>query len=341
MLPDEFAIALLAQLLRTRRLAPNQAQARDASSFLIDGNDWLDCAQVAKMIDQFPQLHCAFDVAAKENEASRLHLAKKRRRRGIDFLARHAGKDQLTEGIALHKLELRIDAGDTKQETVRSGGRSPDLRLNRTNFGRPGRKIRSTGIGLNRIGIYGGTFDPIHHGHLILAREAREILGLEEVIFVLAAQSPHKTSAPPANAVARWAMLAVATACEKGFSASRLEIDRPPPSYSIDTVERLRSGRPDTEFFFLIGEDNLPQLPSWHRFDELNRLVQFVVLDRSGATIEDRYRVVRRRIDISATTIRNRVASGQSIRYLVPEAVEQIIRRENLYQGANRSYPTS
>ena len=194
---------------------------------------------------------------------------------------------------------------------------------------------------MKKIGIYGGTFDPIHHGHLILAREAREILNLDEVLFVLAAQSPHKTNLQTASAAARWEMLNAALDREEVFSASRLEIDRPPPSYSVDTVEQLRAARPNTEFFFLIGEDNLPQLPSWHRFDELSRLVQFVVLDRSGATLEGRYQVVRRKIDISATTIRNRVAGGQSIRYLVPEAVEQIIRRENLYQGANRSHPKS
>ena len=194
---------------------------------------------------------------------------------------------------------------------------------------------------MKKIGIYGGTFDPIHHGHLILAREAREMLGLDEVVFVLAAQSPHKTNLSPADAAARWEMLTAAIQGEDGFFASRLEIDRPPPSYTIDTIEELRSARPETEFYFLIGEDNLPQLSSWHRFDDLRALVQFVVLDRSGATPEERYPVVRRKIDISATTIRNRVASGQSIRYLVPETVEKIIRRENLYQGANRSHQES
>jgi nicotinate-nucleotide adenylyltransferase len=133
-------------------------------------------------------------------------------------------------------------------------------------------------------------------------------------------------------------MLVAAIADEEGFTTSRAEIDRPSPSYSIDTVKQLHAERRDTEFFFLIGEDNLPNLPTWHRFEELNRLVQFVVLDRSGQTAEALYPVVRRKIDISATSIRNRVASGQSIRYLVPEAVEQIIRREYLYQGANRSH---
>lgn len=205
----------------------------------------------------------------------------------------------------------------------------------------PGVATFYVGGGLKKIGIYGGSFDPIHYGHLILAREARETFGLTEIIFVLAAQSPHKTTASPASAAARWRMLEAAIAQEEGFSASRIEIDRPPPSYSIATVEQLRGANPDAEFFFLIGEDNLAQLPHWHRFEELNRLVQFLVLDRSGATPEDRYPIVRRKIDISATTIRNRVASGRSIRYLVPEAVEEIIRRENLYQGANRSHQKS
>jgi len=197
------------------------------------------------------------------------------------------------------------------------------------------------GAALKKIGIYGGTFDPIHHAHLILAREAQESFMLDEVIFVLAAQSPHKPTFTPAATPVRWEMLTAAIAGERGFSASRLEIDRPPPSYTVDTVEQLRGARPETEFYFLVGEDNLAQLSSWHRFDDLRRLVQFVVLDRSGVTLAGDYPMVRRKIDISATTIRNRVASGQSIRYLVPEAVEEIIRRENLYQGANRSHQRS
>jgi nicotinate-nucleotide adenylyltransferase len=194
---------------------------------------------------------------------------------------------------------------------------------------------------LKKIGIYGGSFDPIHHGHLILAREALETLDLAEVIFVLAAQSPHKTSQETTDSAVRWKMLTAAIADEPGFSASHLELDRPPPSYSVETVEALRAAHREVEFLFLIGEDNLPQLPEWHRFDDLRRLVQFVVLDRSGTTVAEGYSIVRRKIDISATTIRKRVASGRSIRYLVPEAVERIIRRENIYQENNRSNPKS
>ena len=194
---------------------------------------------------------------------------------------------------------------------------------------------------MKKIGIYGGSFDPIHHGHLILAREALETLDLAEVIFVLAGQSPHKPHLRLAGAETRWEMLKAALADEEGFAASRLEIDRAPPSYSVDTVEQLRAENPAKEFFFLIGEDNLPKLESWHRFDDLRSLVQFVVLDRSGVEAEYPYPAIRRKIDISATRIRNRVASGQSIRYLVPEAVERIIRRENLYQGTNQSNPKS
>jgi nicotinate-nucleotide adenylyltransferase len=192
---------------------------------------------------------------------------------------------------------------------------------------------------LKRIGIFGGSFDPIHHGHLILAREALETLPLDTVLFIPAAQSPHKPESAPTPPTLRWEMLHLAIEGEPAFAASRIELDRPPPSYSVETVEQLQAETSDAEFYFLLGEDNLPQFHTWHRWEDLCRLVQVVVLDRSGEDVPYDYPAVRRKIDISATAIRKRVARGQSIRYLVPEAVERIIRRENLYQGTKESNP--
>ena len=185
---------------------------------------------------------------------------------------------------------------------------------------------------LKKIGIFGGTFDPIHHGHLLLARDALEQLELESILFIPAARSPHKPGHPPAAAELRAEMIRAAIEGEPRFCLDELELTRPAPSYTVDTIEALKSREPNTEFVYLIGEDNLAQLPTWHRFADLSTMVQFAVLDRTGLRTEHPYPTVRRHIDISATEIRNRVARGQSIRYLVPAAVENLIRERQLYQ---------
>jgi nicotinate-nucleotide adenylyltransferase len=182
-----------------------------------------------------------------------------------------------------------------------------------------------------KIGIYGGTFDPIHHAHLILAREASEELGLEKVIFVPAAVSPHKNS-PVASAEMRLSMLRAAIEGETAFAVDECELRRTSPSYAIDTVEEIQQRQAGSEIFYLIGEDNVTALASWHRFERLQKMVRFIVLDRIGAQTNHPYEVVHRKIDISATDIRNRIASGRSIRYLVPPKVEEIIRQNNLYR---------
>jgi nicotinate-nucleotide adenylyltransferase len=184
---------------------------------------------------------------------------------------------------------------------------------------------------LKKIGIYGGTFDPIHHAHLILARDALERLGLDEIIFVPAAISPLKKTAPVASGELRLAMLRAAIKGEPKFVVDDCELRRPPPSYTIDTIEKVRQGNRRTAIYCLIGEDNVQTLTKWHRFDELEKMVRFVVLDRTGQPPTSSYPVIDRKIDISATEIRMRVASGRSIRYLVPPAVEEIIRRVKLY----------
>lgn len=185
---------------------------------------------------------------------------------------------------------------------------------------------------LRKIGVYGGTFDPIHHAHLILAREACEAFGLEKLIFVPAATSPFKHS-PVASAEMRLSMLRAAIEGETAFVIDDCELRRAAPSYAIDTVESIRKREPDSKIYYLIGEDNVPSLPKWHRFADLEKLVCFIVLDRTGSQAKHSYEIVQRKIDISATQIRNRIATGRPIRYLVPPAVEEIIRRHNLYRS--------
>jgi nicotinate-nucleotide adenylyltransferase len=185
---------------------------------------------------------------------------------------------------------------------------------------------------LSKIGIYGGTFDPVHHAHLILAREALEKLALEQVIFVPAAISPHKPDRVPTPSAIRFEMLRAAIDSEPRFCMDDLELHRPPPSYTYDSIVELRRRDPQQEMYYFIGSDNVPRLHTWHRFDELRQLVQFVVLHRGMAPVRCDFPVIARHIDISATEIRNRVATGRSIRYLVPPAVEEIIQRHQLYR---------
>ncbi len=182
-----------------------------------------------------------------------------------------------------------------------------------------------------KIAIYGGTFDPIHHGHLILAREAVETLALDRLLFIPNTISPHKLARQPASPEVRLEMVRAAIAGEPKFAVDDLELRRGGPSFAVDTVRELRAREPGNEWFYLIGEDNLRELHTWKDFEELERLVQFVVFSRPGETKAHPYPCVRRQIEISATEIRARVAKGASIRYLVPEVVREIIVRENLY----------
>ncbi|HZJ16128.1 MAG TPA: nicotinate-nucleotide adenylyltransferase [Chthoniobacteraceae bacterium] len=188
-----------------------------------------------------------------------------------------------------------------------------------------------------RIGLYGGSFDPIHHGHLLLAREAREQLGLDRVLFIPAALSPHKLTTVPTPGEARREMLEAALAGEPGFALEDCDLRRAGPSFAIETVRELRARWSEAQFFYLIGHDNVAKLDTWHLCTELRAAVQFVVLGRGEHEAPHSFPTIVRRIDISATEIRVRVARGQSIRYLVPEAVRAIIERRKLYQGPNPS----
>jgi nicotinate-nucleotide adenylyltransferase len=185
---------------------------------------------------------------------------------------------------------------------------------------------------LRKIGIYGGTFDPIHHGHLILARDACEALELEKMIFVPTAASPDKLNKTATMPEIRLEMVRKAIEGETRFEADDCELRRDPPSFTIDTVEIFQRREPGAQIFYFIGEDNVAGLTNWHRFEELQRMVQFIVLDRRDFKNTTSYPIIRRHIDISATEIRKRVADGRSIRYLVPRAVEEMIAREQLYK---------
>lgn len=182
-----------------------------------------------------------------------------------------------------------------------------------------------------RLGILGGSFDPVHHGHLILARAAREELGLDRVIFIPAALSPHKPGTTPADAADRMAMLRLAIDGEPGFEACDIELRRPPPSYMVDTLRQLTATNPGAEFVLLVGADNVAKFDTWNEPDEIRRLARIAVLDRANGEAPRDWPVVRRVVDISSTDIRKRVAAGRSIRYLTPDAVCDYIKRNGLY----------
>jgi nicotinate-nucleotide adenylyltransferase len=187
-----------------------------------------------------------------------------------------------------------------------------------------------------RLGIYGGTFDPVHHGHLLLARDAQEQLRLDAILFVPCGQSPFKNRKPHVTDTQRMALLRLALKGNPSFWLSRCEIDRPPPSYAYDTALEIREAFPRAELFWLIGGDQLTDLDKWHRAEDLRRLVSFVLLPRkdAGATRlpEGVLSLPRpRQIDISATEIRHRVKSRLPIDHLVPASVAAYIKRHGLY----------
>jgi nicotinate-nucleotide adenylyltransferase len=185
--------------------------------------------------------------------------------------------------------------------------------------------------GVRRVALYGGTFDPIHHGHLILARDAMELMNLDCVVFLPAAISPHKLATEPSPAEVRRAMVAAAVEGEPRFLVDDRELHREGPSYTVDTVHEFRRELPEAHLVYLIGTDHLPKLHTWHRINDLRGQVEFAVFGRGDGPAPEGVRQLPRRLDISATEIRERVARGASIRYLVPEPVRLLIEHHRLY----------
>lgn len=183
-----------------------------------------------------------------------------------------------------------------------------------------------------KIGLYGGTFDPIHNGHLILARDALERLELSKVVFLPARISPHKLDRPPAPPDARCRMVAAAIVGEPQFEMSACEIKREGPSFTIDTVRGFQERFPEASFYYLIGDDNLTELETWKDIAILRQAAQFVVLSRAGMPFLSQFPTITRHIEISSTEIRSRVARGLSVRYMVPLPACELIAELGLYR---------
>jgi nicotinate-nucleotide adenylyltransferase len=192
-----------------------------------------------------------------------------------------------------------------------------------------------------RIGVMGGTFDPIHHGHLVAASEVGHIFALDEVVFVPTGQPWQKEGRKVSAPEDRYLMTVIATASNPRFSVSRIDIDRPGPTYTIDTLRDLRAERgEDAELFFITGADALSAMMSWQDVEELFSLAHFVGATRPGHRLtdrglpEDKVSLVEiPALAISSTGCRQRVAEGQPIWYLVPDGIVQYIAKRKLYQS--------
>jgi nicotinate-nucleotide adenylyltransferase len=195
-----------------------------------------------------------------------------------------------------------------------------------------------------RIGLFGGTFDPPHLAHLILGEYAAEALGLSTLLFVPAADPPHKRNEEKTPVEHRLAMLALAVADNPRFTISRVDIDRPGPHYSVDTVQIVQSENPGADIFFVIGSDSLRDLLTWHRPDLLIERCTLAVIRRPGADVRPEMHqnelpglaaqvqmVDAPLLEISSTSIARRLREGRSVRYLVPDGVLTYIGDNQLY----------
>jgi len=192
----------------------------------------------------------------------------------------------------------------------------------------------------SRIGVMGGTFDPVHHGHLVAASEVAGLFGLDEVVFVPTGQPWQKTEREVSPAEDRYLMTVIATASNPRFSVSRVDVDREGPTYTIDTLTDLHEQHPDAELFFITGADALAQILSWRDSDRFLRLAHFVGVTRPGYTLADGHLpegsvslVEVPALAISSSDCRDRVARGMPVWYLVPDGVVQYIEKRGLYRA--------
>ena len=191
------------------------------------------------------------------------------------------------------------------------------------------------------IGVMGGTFDPIHHGHLVAASEVADRFDLDEVLFVPTGQPWQKAGRQITPAEDRYLMTVIATASNPRFSVSRVDIDRGGPTYTIDTLKDLREQYPNEQLYFITGADALASIMSWHDWEEMFELAEFVGVTRPGydlredmlpADIQERVHLVEiPAMAISSTGCRERASQGRPVWYLVPDGVVQYIAKNDLY----------
>jgi nicotinate-nucleotide adenylyltransferase len=198
-----------------------------------------------------------------------------------------------------------------------------------------------------RVGVFGGTFDPIHQGHLVLAEQCREQARLDRVLFIPAARPPHKTGDAMTAIARRAEMVRLAVAGHPAFEVDELEKDRPGPSYTVDTLEELQPRYPGAQLCLLIGADSLAELATWRDAARIGELAELVIAARPGWSAEGTAMVAGRRtvvamplIDIASRDLRRWAADGRSLRYLVPRAVECYIETHRLYRHERASPAT-
>lgn len=189
-----------------------------------------------------------------------------------------------------------------------------------------------------RIGLYGGTFNPVHTAHLMVADQVGHALRLNRVDFLPDAVPPHVDKKTAIDAADRVAMLRLAIQDNPLFGLELAEIQRGGVSYTYETVKQLKEAHPENDYYFIIGGDMVDYLPKWYRINDLLKIVNFVAVRRPGAKNESQYPVIWvdvPEVQIASSDIRQRVAQGESIRYLVPTRVEQYIKEHDLYHGRN------
>ncbi|MEU6863047.1 nicotinate-nucleotide adenylyltransferase [Streptomyces sp. NPDC046876] len=203
-----------------------------------------------------------------------------------------------------------------------------------------GEQEMPTGPVKRRLGVMGGTFDPIHHGHLVAASEVAALFHLDEVVFVPTGEPWQKSQRAVSPAEDRYLMTVIATASNPQFSVSRIDIDRGGPTYTIDTLRDLTALNPDADLFFITGADALAQILTWRNADELFSLAHFIGVTRPGHHLTDDglpeggvSLVEVPALAISSTDCRTRVAQGDPVWYLVPDGVVRYIDKRELYRG--------